>query len=378
MASYTTTTTIFSRTANAVENIIAVHPPNLPRSKVYNRGVSRAFLRDLLEDLLHKTPSHDTCTNTSTLTPGQMVWGKTTIGPRNYMQFDPGSDPLSLAAITKPTSLSFVETAILVEQNRSDLDETPYFGPSTIFISYGWHGAIVAEQIESLLDQTEPKDDDYFWIDIFAVAQNQTTKLEKSNNKNDVYSFESVVKHTKGTLLYWAPYTAPNPIARVWCLYEILLTCRCAGKTLGVFFRLQDINGVLNTINPQELARRNRIALDNIRSIDAAATFENDWTRIHVQIEATLSPQSTYVFEKDEKESGNNKYLIANIQNKDFYPDGLISEDDDDDAGKEYMFEKWNVWFMFGQWSQKTGRGKIIHSVFVVFTPNININFILY
>ena len=344
MASY-----IIRRTADAVNDAIRdgkIDPPSLARSKVYDRGVSRAFLRDLLADLTAQR-TNDTNLLHQSLTPGQLVWGNTTIGPRNYMQFDPLSDPLSLAAITKPTSLSFVETAMLVQQTVSDLDERPYFGSSTVFVSYGWHGAIVAEQVESLLDQTDPEDDDYFWIDIFAVAQNQSTELEKKNNKNDVYSFESVVKHTKVTLLYWAPYNTPNPIGRVWCLYEILLTCRCKGKTLGVFFRLDDVKGILQNLTPHELARKNRIALDNIRSIDAAATFQNDWTRIHVQIEATLSPDSSYVFEKDETD--NDKNLIANIRNEDFV-DGLMDEDD-------FMFERWNLWFMFGHWSSITGRG---------------------
>lgn len=282
MSAYITKDSILGRVANLVKEYeieSTSTKSGSSRSKVYNRGVSRAFLRDLLEDIRKMSKIHHS------ITPGQLVWGNSTVGPRNYMQFDPTKDPLSLAAITKPTSLSFVETAILVQQNVSELDNKQYFGPSTIFISYGWHGAVVAEQIESLLDQTNEKDDDYFWIDIFAVAQNQTTKVEKINNKSDVYSFEDVVKFTKGTLLYWAPYKAPNPISRVWCLYEILLTCRCQGKSLGVFFRLDDMSGEMKHLSSTELAYQNRIALDAIRSINAAATFENDWSRIHVQIE---------------------------------------------------------------------------------------------
>ena len=42
-----------------------------------------------------------------------------------------------------------------------------YFGRSTVFVSYGWHGAVVKEQLASLL--AEPKrvggdGEDFFWI----------------------------------------------------------------------------------------------------------------------------------------------------------------------------------------------------------------------
>ena len=170
MSSCCTEDSILAKTARAVHAHTFDLDDNHTRSKVYHRGVSRSFLRDLLSDLRAGLRI--------SLTPGQLVWGSATVGPRNYLQFDPFADPHSLAAITQPTSLSFVETAVLAEQDHSTFDGSPFFGPATVFVSYGWHGAIVAEQIESLLAQTNPgnaSNQDFFWIDIFAVAQNQTT-----------------------------------------------------------------------------------------------------------------------------------------------------------------------------------------------------------
>ena len=264
------------------------------------------------------------------------------------MFFDSKSDPLSLAAITKRTALSFVETSIQHLSNEGDddhVDVTDYFGSSTIFVSYGWHGAIVSEQIESLLEEFSGVGDGddtthYFWIDIFAVAQNQTTPVEKENNQNDVYSFEDVVRHTNSTLLYWAPYATPNPVRRVWCLYEILLTCR-QGNPLEVFFRGDDLRA-MQSLPPIELALESRRALDDIRSVEAAATFQNDWDRIHVQIEATLSPHSKRKWNRE-------KHLIAPVKHAD--PDYW------EEIDGTWMFERWNIWFMFGGWEEETGRG---------------------
>ena len=67
--------------------------------------------------------------------------------------------------------------------------------------------------------------------------------MEKKHNGGDVSSFEEVIKKSKVTLLYWSPYDSPNPIARVWCLFEILLTLK-KGNKLSVFFREKDMENL--------------------------------------------------------------------------------------------------------------------------------------
>ena len=312
----------------------------MQRNPVYKRGISKDFIRRLLQ-----------CSNIDDkVTPGQLVWGATTIGPRNYLQFDMEKDPYSIAALTKKTTLSFVETCQLVNIVNKDNNKTgskPYFDTANVFVSYGWHGAVVREQLESLLSSTEDTEDTYFWIDIFAVAQNQVSKLEKKHNGGDVSSFEEVIKKSKVTLLYWSPYDSPNPIARVWCLFEILLTLK-KGNKLSVFFREKDMENLYVNeddekkaeLKYQEIANQMRLTLDKLKSVDANATFQPDWRRIHVQIECTLSPESDFndPFNTDCVIPPGS--LIANVQEDEDW------ENMDDGT---YIFEKYNLNFMWGE-----------------------------
>ena len=317
---FTTSTSdgILARVACAVQDLspdAVAACRTAPRNRSSERGLTKAFLRDLLSEL------------PATLTPGQLVWGRQTTGPRNYLAFDPCLDPLSLAAITKRTALSFVEACTLVGVDHSTTGE-PYFADSRIFVSYGWHGAVVQEQFASLL-VAETAADEVYWIDIFAVAQNQTEALEIANNGSDVSSFEDVVRATRETRLYWAPHSAPNPTNRVWCLFEILTTVRL-DHALSVFFRRGDLGGGVDNSPPARQLRR--LQLDRIRSVDANASFEVDWARIHVQIEATLSPDSEYELEAGE--------LIANVREDDSWERFC---DDDPANPAQWCFMKWGV-----------------------------------
>ena len=50
-----------------------------------------------------------------------------------------------------------------------------------------------------------------FWPlqDVFAVAQNQTSPIEARHNGSDVAAFERVLRATRETKMYWAPYSSP-------------------------------------------------------------------------------------------------------------------------------------------------------------------------
>ena len=94
-------------------------------------------------------------------------------------------------------------------------DQAEYFGDATVFVSYGWHGTVLVEQIAAL--EADDRDGtNIYWLDVLAVAQNQTTPEQKRNNVADVSSFGAVVKNTHRTTLYWTNLQQPVPLGRVW------------------------------------------------------------------------------------------------------------------------------------------------------------------
>ena len=120
------------------------------------------------------------------------------------------------------------------------------------------------------------------------------------------------------------------------------------GNTLSVFFRLDDVPMLLGTGagcgtaatddngdgGGNDVARRTRLQLDRTRSLEAAATEDKDWKRIHVQIEVTLNPVATHTLGDDE--------LVANVLEDASWENSAWENE------HVYMFEKWGVDFMFG------------------------------
>ena len=170
------------------------------RSLPHERGVSRAFLADLAQALLE----HDT------ITTGQLVWGNT--GPSD--QLLPQASPLCVASLTQASGVSLVETMVHAGVVASESGQ-PYFGTAQCFVSYGWHETKVVEQVDAVLSCPGHNNIDFFWIDAFAVAQNQATALNQANNRSDVSAFPTVVESCTSTSLYWAPFDAPAPLSRV-------------------------------------------------------------------------------------------------------------------------------------------------------------------
>jgi len=103
------------------------------------------------------------------------------------------------------------------------------------------------------------------------------------NNSDDVASFEAVVAATRATCLYWNPWSAPTPLRRVWCLYEILCTIKVAHP---LYFALSPGDLREMRAEPAKL----RFGIENLRSMDADATMDHDWYRIHIMIEEELHP----------------------------------------------------------------------------------------
>jgi len=279
------------------------------RLPVHERGVSLAFLRDL-----------GACVaDPATLTPGQLVFGSNTVGPHNWKDFDPLSDPTSIAALTQAGRLSLVETCINAGITHSE-QGAAFFGPSTVFVSYGWHGGtVVTEQIdavalsESRTASTEPA---FYWLDVLSVAQNQATPEQRANNAADVAGFGAVVQHTHSTLLYLCPSSHPVPLTRVWCLYEIMMTLS-EKHAIQVAFRQPDYEA-LRLCPPQDL----RVMLDSLDSVSAGATFVGDWCRIHMHIELLLNPESEwehpYTWEVETPELDESGFYMAEYHGVNF------------------------------------------------------------
>jgi len=248
----------------------------IPRVPCHERGVGLAFLEAMAREVPLGT------------TPGQLVHGSHTTGPPDdWQDFDLSQDALCFRAVTLCTGRSLVETLQIASQLSGDSSFThtpgglPYFGPAQSFVSYGWHGTLISELHDAMSSVRSSAD--FFWIDVFAIAQNQDNEERKVNNREDVSSFEAVVAATETTCLYWNPWATPTPLRRVWCLYEILCTIRIKHPLL---FAISPDDLLAMRESPERL----KFVIENLRSMDADATFGSDWYRIHIMIEEELHP----------------------------------------------------------------------------------------
>jgi WD40 repeat protein len=290
-----------------------------PRPAIHERGVTSAFVEEWVEttrcqhmeagEVTHgrKATSqpryHPANSSTKDLplevTPGQMVHGYQTQGPPDdWKKFSEAADPWCIRSLTLATGRSVVETLLMAWDITGDSrfvnsrSGKPFFGPSTIFASYAWHGMTMHSLLESLVDVT-PKcgqfvptaggqTEVFFWIDIFAVAQNRNTPDAAKNNSDDVQAFDRVIENTSATGILWKPLDAPVCLSRVWCLYEIACTMETAHPILIAFDK--KVHTDLEK-NRADTAEKVRVTLDGICSFGAGATFYGDYNRIHNMIE---------------------------------------------------------------------------------------------
>jgi len=172
----------------------------------------------------------------------------------------------------------------------------PYFGDVDIFCSYGWHGTRLGDlkrAVDFFLSQQQqqqqpqqqqqqqpqqqqqqqqhevPPPIRYFWIDIFAIAQNRDTPERETANADDVGAFSEVIAESRGTALYWSPLTKPAVLDRVWCLYEILQTHK-AGNSLELLLQPEDRKKLLESIC-QDNGRALRLQVEGQSSINASS-----------------------------------------------------------------------------------------------------------
>eukprot|EP00854_Cymbomonas_tetramitiformis_P003868 gene3868-4829_t len=273
--------------------------PDVARLPCSDRGVSLTFLRKCLRSCGEQA------------SPGQVVHGAHTQGPPDdWKLFDARADPLCIRALTLGTGRSLVETMVLAAQLTGDSsflqNDTGdmFFGPAGTFVSYGWHGTCLSELCSALELLSEQDSEDrpaqavserpaqathFWWIDIFAVAQNQTEEAHKRNCREDVAAFEAVITATQRTALYWSPWSTPVPLTRVWCLFEMFKTIQI-GHDLVLALSSKDKAEL--RLEARKGGQALRLLIDGLNSIDAAATFTEDWIRIHTEIEEELNPET--------------------------------------------------------------------------------------
>ena len=268
---------------------------------VPERAVTTSFLKHFI--------SPDLCVQS----PGQLVHGSNTNGPPDdWKHFDINKDPTCIRGLTtNSTGLSIIETMLLLAKVTNDnifshdpLTGEPYFGKVDIFVSYGWHGTAIGDLQKSIIffeksRQQRPKKNKknksmYFWIDVFAIAQNRDSEFKKAANSSDVGAFADVVKESIGTALYWSPLTKPAVLGRVWCLYEILQTIKI-NNSIELLMKPSDRQTLLNNIK-KDNGKSLIFQIEGQSSVNAASTYERDWCRIHTSIEVELNPKSMGTF----------------------------------------------------------------------------------
>ena len=302
---------------------------------VHQRAVTTSFLQRFISPKL------------AAMSPGQLVHGVHTNGPPDdWKHFDIHIDPTCIRGLTtNSTGLSLVETMLLLAKVTGNTifshDQTtgePYFGNVDIFVSYGWHGTSLGDLEEAILFFSAQEESEniqsskntksskktklpqsskntksskktklpqniksskntkstFFWIDVFAIAQNRDTPEKAAANSADVGAFSTVVRKSVGTALYWNPLFQPAVLARVWCLYEILETHK-AGNPIQLLLTPSDRKQLLQSI-VNDRGKSLLFQVEGQSSVNAASTYERDWCRIHTSIEVILNPKSMGAF----------------------------------------------------------------------------------
>eukprot|EP00854_Cymbomonas_tetramitiformis_P011091 gene11091-13109_t len=278
---------------DAVAALAAVPDETWPRVPVEARAVSCQFVQEWERQVaLHASGSPH---GPLPLNSYRVVHG----GDGDWKTFDPyDCSWWCTRALTRHGDRSLVETlmqaAVLTGDATfvTDASGAPYFGTATDFFSYCWKAEL--HNVLSSVQQQQASHTErcFFWIDIFAVGQNQHTCTGQRENAAGVSAFEHVISITPRTVFWWAPWWGPETLRRVWCLYELLHTLRKPDAVLKLGVTCND----LEQMRRPETAAQLQVAIDTIHTAEAQATVGRDWYQIHCQIETLLHPESTGVF----------------------------------------------------------------------------------
>eukprot|EP01051_Picozoa_sp_SAG22_P002302 SAG22_NODE_101_length_20519_cov_15.588002_18_plen_541_part_00 len=246
-----------------------------------DRGVSLQFLAAVLGP----------ASGRADITPGQLVHGRSTAGPPDdWTQFDAQADPHSIRALTAHSGTSLVETASAVfacTGSTKGLSDA-YFGPATDFISYTWHDITCGELFAAISTVVAPPPDlaaaagdaapRYFWLDILAVAQNETPAED--------LEFKSVIAASQRAIAVMHPWANPRMLSRCWCLHELDVVF-ANKKELQVALLPSEAESFRGAIS----ANFGSILMTLVACIDserAEATRSADKTKIFGEIKSTI------------------------------------------------------------------------------------------
>ncbi|KAJ8598954.1 hypothetical protein CTAYLR_009933 [Chrysophaeum taylorii] len=147
------------------------------------------------------------------------------------------SPPWSIRFLTGGTELSLVETLLLAAEVTGDRSFThdangrPYFvGSTTHFLSHTWTSSFSTTL--AAVAQQDPPEDNYFWVDMFCVAQNDFVPGAKAKKKEDLERMDEgwPIRTSGATWMLAEPWKKPAALGRVWCLNECFLTVQCENK----------------------------------------------------------------------------------------------------------------------------------------------------
>ena len=190
--------------------------------------------------------------------------------------------PWCCRGLTRMTARSLVETLEIARELTGDeafvrdADGRPYFGATTVFVSYFWRAPL--RRLLSALEACALGGEaglrrEFFWLDIFAVAQCRHADAARAHNAADVEGFERVIGAARATWLWAEPWHRPATFRRVWCLYEVLKT-KDLGKNLALVMAPDEGHDLAATL--VERFEQTMKVVSSIDAADAEATRAED------------------------------------------------------------------------------------------------------
>jgi len=110
---------------------------------------------------------------------------------------------------------------VLLHVNAADpVTGRPFVGRATLFVSHAWKYRFtdLLDALEAHICAMPEPDLVYVWLDTFVV--NQHASMDKPKIWWTV-TFREAIRSIGATCLVLAPWNAPIPLARAWCIWEI-------------------------------------------------------------------------------------------------------------------------------------------------------------